>query len=178
MSSSLFTHVRTAHSWLFFFPRLRLSHFSSSPFPQLALYVLSFLEPKDLLQAAQTCRYWRILAEDNLLWREKCREEGDCFVLCSNMSLSSFIIRKSQLVLPTYPPPGIDEPLPLKKRKIVKPGFTHSPWKSAYIRQHRIDTNWRRGDLKSPKVAFPFSLSPSIDQRYIFEKVSGPQPFP
>ncbi|XP_061737228.1 F-box/WD repeat-containing protein 7 isoform X1 [Nerophis ophidion] len=89
---------------------------------ELALYVLSFLEPKDLLQAAQTCRYWRILAEDNLLWREKCREEG------------------------------IDEPLPLKKRKMVKPGFTHSPWKSAYIRQHRIDTNWRRGDLKSPKV--------------------------
>nr|XP_054591587.1 F-box/WD repeat-containing protein 7 isoform X1 [Nothobranchius furzeri] len=89
---------------------------------ELALYVLSFLEPKDLLQAAQTCRYWRILAEDNLLWKEKCREEG------------------------------IDEPLPPKKKKIVKPGFTHSAWKSAYIRQHRIDTNWRRGDLKSPKV--------------------------
>lgn len=45
-------------------------------FSQLALYVLSFLEPRDLLQAAQTCRYWRILAEDNLLWREKCKEEG------------------------------------------------------------------------------------------------------
>ena len=43
---------------------------------QLALYVLSFLEPRDLLRAAQTCRYWRVLAEDNLLWREKCREEG------------------------------------------------------------------------------------------------------
>ncbi|KPP80228.1 F-box/WD repeat-containing protein 7-like [Scleropages formosus] len=89
---------------------------------ELALYVLSFLEPKDLLQAAQTCRYWRILAEDNLLWREKCREEG------------------------------IDEPLHVKRRKAIKPGFTHSPWKSAYIRQHRIDTNWRRGDLKPPKV--------------------------
>ncbi|XP_043917977.1 F-box/WD repeat-containing protein 7 isoform X2 [Protopterus annectens] len=89
---------------------------------ELALYVLSFLEPKDLLQAAQTCRYWRILAEDNLLWREKCKEEG------------------------------IDEPLQIKRRKVIKPGFTHSPWKSAYIRQHRIDTNWRRGDLKSPKV--------------------------
>ena len=26
------------------------------------------------------CRYWRVLAEDNLLWREKCREAGlrDC----------------------------------------------------------------------------------------------------
>lgn len=33
---------------------------------ELALYVLSFLEPKDLCRAAQTCRYWRILAEDNL----------------------------------------------------------------------------------------------------------------
>ncbi|KAG5848448.1 hypothetical protein ANANG_G00098560 [Anguilla anguilla] len=88
---------------------------------ELALYVLSFLEPKDLLQAAQTCRNWRYLAEDNLLWREKCKEEG------------------------------IDEPLPPKRRKPLKPGFTHSPWKSAYIRQHRIDTNWRRGDLKSPK---------------------------
>ncbi|CAG5115890.1 unnamed protein product [Candidula unifasciata] len=43
---------------------------------ELALYVLSFLEPRDLLRAAQTCRYWRVLAEDNLLWREKCREEG------------------------------------------------------------------------------------------------------
>nr|KAF6400991.1 F-box and WD repeat domain containing 7 [Rousettus aegyptiacus] len=89
---------------------------------ELALYVLSFLEPKDLLQAAQTCRYWRILAEDNLLWREKCKEEG------------------------------IDEPLHIKRRKVIKPGFIHSPWKSAYIRQHRIDTNWRRGELKSPKV--------------------------
>lgn len=43
---------------------------------ELALYVLSFLEPKALLKAAQTCQYWRLLAEDNLLWREKCRDEG------------------------------------------------------------------------------------------------------
>lgn len=49
---------------------------------QLALYVLSFLTPGDLLQAAQTCCYWRILAEDNLLWREKCHEEGKSSRLC------------------------------------------------------------------------------------------------
>lgn len=48
---------------------------------------------------------------------------------------------------------GIDEPLHIKRRKVIKPGFIHSPWKSAYIRQHRIDTNWRRGELKSPKVS-------------------------
>lgn len=43
---------------------------------ELALYVLSFLPPKDLLRAAQTCKYWNILAADNLLWREKCHEAG------------------------------------------------------------------------------------------------------
>ncbi|XP_060520320.1 F-box/WD repeat-containing protein 7 [Cylas formicarius] len=43
---------------------------------ELALKVLSFLEPKDLLRAAQTCQSWRVLAEDNLLWKEKCKRAG------------------------------------------------------------------------------------------------------
>ncbi|XP_044755207.1 F-box/WD repeat-containing protein 7 [Coccinella septempunctata] len=43
---------------------------------ELALNVLSFLEPKDLLKASETCRSWRYLAEDNLLWKEKCKEVG------------------------------------------------------------------------------------------------------
>ncbi|XP_017165832.1 F-box/WD repeat-containing protein 7-like, partial [Poecilia reticulata] len=66
---------------------------------ELALYVLTFLAPRDLLQAAQTCRYWRILAEDNLLWREKCREEGKhCLSSCwrhvlVNLSLPDVIDR-------------------------------------------------------------------------------------
>nr|XP_056714738.1 F-box/WD repeat-containing protein 7-like [Euleptes europaea] len=89
---------------------------------ELALYVLSFLEPRDLLRAAQTCRYWRILAEDNLLWREKCREVG------------------------------IEEPLSLRKRRLLSPGFMYSPWKLAFLRQHRIDMNWRGGDARPPKV--------------------------
>ncbi|XP_022124466.1 F-box/WD repeat-containing protein 7 isoform X1 [Pieris rapae] len=40
---------------------------------ELALTVLGYLSPKDLLRAAQTCRYWRFLADDNLLWKEQCR---------------------------------------------------------------------------------------------------------
>ncbi|KPI92003.1 PREDICTED: F-box/WD repeat-containing protein 7-like [Papilio xuthus] len=43
---------------------------------ELALTVLGYLSPKDLLMAAQTCRYWRFLADDNLLWKEKCRRAG------------------------------------------------------------------------------------------------------
>ncbi|XP_039763765.1 F-box/WD repeat-containing protein 7 [Pararge aegeria] len=43
---------------------------------ELALTVLGYLQPKDLLRAAQTCRYWRFLADDNLLWKEQCRRVG------------------------------------------------------------------------------------------------------
>uniref|UniRef100_A0A669CN13 F-box/WD repeat-containing protein 7 n=1 Tax=Oreochromis niloticus TaxID=8128 RepID=A0A669CN13_ORENI len=86
---------------------------------ELALYVLTFLAPRDLLQAAQTCRYWRVLAEDNLLWREKCREEG------------------------------ISECASSRRRR---PSAAVSEWKSTYIRQHRIETNWRKGDTREPMV--------------------------
>ncbi|XP_054656759.1 F-box/WD repeat-containing protein 7-like isoform X1 [Dunckerocampus dactyliophorus] len=88
---------------------------------ELALYVLSFLAPRDLLQAAQTCRYWRILAEDNLLWREKCHEEG------------------------------ISERSSPRRRKCAMPGGAVSAWKSTYIRQHRIENNWRKGDTREAK---------------------------
>ncbi|XP_043928861.1 F-box/WD repeat-containing protein 7-like isoform X1 [Protopterus annectens] len=89
---------------------------------ELALYVLSFLDPRDLVRAAQTCRYWRVLAEDNLLWREKCRDEG------------------------------IEEPLYLRRRRMMTPSFMYSPWKFAFMRQHKIDMNWRCGEIKPPKV--------------------------
>ncbi|VDM49399.1 unnamed protein product [Toxocara canis] len=35
---------------------------------------MSFLSPADIARISLTCRYWRTLAEDNRLWREKCEE--------------------------------------------------------------------------------------------------------
>jgi F-box/WD-40 domain protein 7 len=85
--------------------------------------VLSFLEPKDLLHAAQTCQYWRILAEDNLLWREKCREEG------------------------------VDEALVFGNKIRRKPsGSSPSPWKYLFMRQYQIEQNWRTGEKRQTKV--------------------------
>ena len=62
---------------------------------ELALYVLSFLKPRDLLNAAQTCSYWRILAEDNLLWREKCREAGMSEAVCNSGAAAAAKRKKS-----------------------------------------------------------------------------------
>lgn len=92
---------------------------------ELALHVLSYLEPKDLLRAAQTCRSWRFLADDNLLWKEKCK--------------SATIISESH---PDKPKRGRTGNMP----KIA------SPWKAAYMRHHTIEMNWRNNPIRTPKI--------------------------
>ncbi|VDO98350.1 unnamed protein product [Soboliphyme baturini] len=85
---------------------------------ELALAVLSFLSPRDLLNAALTCRYWRVLAEDLLLWREKCEEE--------NVSMESLPAASSYM-------------------QEFPSCLVRCPWKAAYLRHSRIEVNWRRG---------------------------------
>lgn len=75
---------------------------------QLALLVLSFLEPKDLLRAAQTCRNWRFLAEDNLLWREKCRAAG---ITRESPSYNNRRVRHRSPSAPQSPWKVLDKPI-------------------------------------------------------------------
>ena len=97
---------------------------------ELALYVLSFLKPRDLLNAAQTCRYWRILAEDNLLWREKCREAGlgDSVEEMFNARSKSYYKKISNLS-----------------------GMDYSSWKLGFMREHNIECNWRVRPIRTTK---------------------------
>ncbi|KAG5680545.1 hypothetical protein PVAND_010046 [Polypedilum vanderplanki] len=92
---------------------------------ELALHVLSYLEPKDLLRAAQTCRSWRFLADDNLLWKEKCRQSG--------------------IISDTCP----DKP---KRGRTGNMPKISSPWKAAYMRHHTIEMNWRSNPIRTPKI--------------------------
>uniref|UniRef100_T1PGV9 WD domain protein n=1 Tax=Musca domestica TaxID=7370 RepID=T1PGV9_MUSDO len=92
---------------------------------ELALQVLSYLDPQDLLRAAQTCRSWRFLCDDNLLWKEKCRQ--------------------SQILTE----PRTDRP---KRGRAGNMPPIASPWKAAYMRQHIIEMNWRSRPIRQPKV--------------------------
>ncbi|CAG7718489.1 unnamed protein product [Allacma fusca] len=100
---------------------------------ELALYVLSFLDPKDLLKAAQTCKYWRILADDNLLWREKCREAGVGYFSAMSQRIHRSRHRQG------LPVPQEVQTSPLR-------------WKAIYMRQHNVEMNWRFRDLRPSKV--------------------------
>ncbi len=132
-----------------------LSQVFLSHFPQLALYVLSFLEPHDLLRAAQTCRYWRILAEDNLLWREKCREES---ITSTSLSTSpvppvtavSRVRRRTSSLSSTSTIASISS---LSSSNNSQNGPSKSPWKALYMRQHQIEQKWRHGSTRPHKVS-------------------------
>lgn len=91
---------------------------------ELALQVLSYLTPKDLLRAAQTCKSWRALCDDNLLWKEKCKQ--------LNISIESK-----------------DRP---RRGRIGNMPLISSPWKAAYMRQHIIEMNWRSRPIREPKI--------------------------
>lgn len=92
---------------------------------ELALQVLSYLEPTDLLRAAQTCRNWRFLCDDNLLWKDKCKE-GNIII-------------------------DVESDRPKRGRAGNMPPIA-SPWKAAYMRQHIIEMNWRSRPIRTPKV--------------------------
>lgn len=92
---------------------------------ELALQVLSYLEPTDLLRAAQTCRNWRFLCDDNLLWKDKCKEGNIIIDVVSDR--------------------------PKRGRAGNMPPIA-SPWKAAYMRQHIIELNWRSRPIRTPKV--------------------------
>ncbi|KAI5734550.1 hypothetical protein M8J77_007849 [Diaphorina citri] len=94
---------------------------------ELALYVLTFLQPEDLLRAAQTCRSWRFLAEDNLLWREKCLEAG----------------------IDTELPAAVNSS---KKGRHKYSYSTSSPWKALFMSHRSVEINWRTRPIKDPKV--------------------------
>jgi F-box/WD-40 domain protein 7 len=92
---------------------------------ELALHVLSYLEPKDLLRAAQTCTSWRFLADDNLLWKDKCKHAA--------------------IISETHP----DKP---KRGRTGNMPKIASPWKAAYMRHHTIELNWRSNLIRPPKI--------------------------
>lgn len=90
---------------------------------QLALNVFRFLEARDLINSSQTCRLWRYLAEDDVLWRNK----------------------NSEIGLP-------DERFLLQSPSCSPDGFQRSSWKLNYRRHYRIDANWRNGTKRPAKV--------------------------
>lgn len=121
--------------------RIKLDIISGVPY-EIALYIMSFLSPKDLCQAAQTCRSWRTVCEDNRLWREKCKEEG---LLDDQQAINALF--KSRIANSH-----------VKQEKFVNETLLSIPriqWREAYLKHVNILRNWhtRRFDIVEPFIA-------------------------
>lgn len=128
-------------------PQLQRDFISLLP-KELALYVLSFLDPKDLVKAAQTCRCWRILCEDNLLWREKCREEG---LLDDNETIVDLFRKRSSKhhrikSMNSHSGPSCSSSDGMSRSQVP---FVASEYKAGFLRQKSIEYNWRFGRFPS-----------------------------
>jgi WD40 repeat protein len=120
--------------------RIKVDIVSGVPY-EIALYIMSFLSPKDLCHAAQTCRSWRVVCEDNRLWREKCREEG---LLDDDQTMS--ILFKDR----------ISNRQKIHQNFALKNLSTSTPdWKSAYMKHMDILRNWktRAFEIREPFIA-------------------------
>ncbi|XP_003382807.2 PREDICTED: F-box/WD repeat-containing protein 7-like [Amphimedon queenslandica] len=85
---------------------------------ELSLHVLSYMSPRDLLIAAQTCRMWRTLCDDILLWKEKCQQCNISEAVYGNVG---------------------------KKRTC---SLVYNPWKDMYLTKHWIEYNWRHASVQ------------------------------
>lgn len=157
MKSGICDNSQFRHLLSLIEPMLQRDFISFLP-KELSLYVLSFLDPSDLLSAAQTCRYWRILCEDNLLWREKCREEGllndnECFAdflrnrlsASTNVTCSNFSPISDESSSQTSS--GRSGPNDANLAVQNQENFIKSEYKQAFLTHKSIEFNWRYGQL-------------------------------
>ncbi|VDK51074.1 unnamed protein product [Anisakis simplex] len=130
---------------------------------EIALHVMSFLSAPDIARISLTCRYWRALAEDNRLWKEKCEE-----INVTEMEKPSE--RRNGAWAETACTSGI-EVVGYRAAHSDRYAFVHechphihrlytdvddgpknvclarSKWKAMYLRHQRVQANWRSRPL-------------------------------
>ncbi|CAL8101592.1 unnamed protein product [Orchesella dallaii] len=116
-------------------PRFQRDFISLLP-KELALYTLSFLNPRDLLSAAKTCKQWRILSEDNLLWREKCKEAGVGYF----SAMSKRVRHRSRNCNSAH------------SSTDANPDVANTEWKAEFLKYHFVGINWARKNIENPSI--------------------------
>ncbi|CAD5226489.1 unnamed protein product [Bursaphelenchus okinawaensis] len=116
---------------------------------EISHLILNYLTAEDLYKASMICRRWRVLCEDNVLWREKCIENN---IIPPNTPpnlahRSSWEIAEDNLLNPQNGRLNFWETGRVVSNRDSEPNtenecFKRAYWKAVYLRNNRIYRNW------------------------------------
>lgn len=87
---------------------------------ELVRILFKYMKPREILQAAQTCKLWRIVGEDDKLWELKCKE-GDIAYSLPTANLTAL------------------------ERLNETSSISYSAWKQNFLRPYKIAKKFREG---------------------------------
>ncbi|CAD5230794.1 unnamed protein product [Bursaphelenchus xylophilus] len=140
------THLRHLHQIVE--PLLQKDIVSLLP-KEVSHLILGYLSAEDLYKASMICRRWRFLCEDNLLWREKCSENGVATPIeppnlshRSSWELAEDNILNNQNARLNFWEAGRVVPNRENEPDTDNACFRRAYWKAIYLRNNRIYRNW------------------------------------
>ncbi|CAJ0569431.1 unnamed protein product, partial [Mesorhabditis spiculigera] len=128
---------------------------------ELALLIISYFEPKDMIACAGVSHTWRRLCEEERIWKAKClaagytttniKKDRPSFRFCGGWA--EFPANK-QTGITVHGHMSTDECYANKQARETPYGkcSERSPYKALYIRKRRIVANWRSQKIQSSVV--------------------------
>ncbi|CAG8568218.1 15868_t:CDS:2 [Dentiscutata erythropus] len=146
---------------------IRIDFIAALP-KELSIHVLSYLDAISLCRAAQVCKLWKRLADDEVVWHKLCEQHIDKKCHKCGWGIPSMLeqnrLKKASLSNENDPYPAYVtttyEILEIKRVRIsddkISALFEDSysstcessmrrPWKEVYAERQRVEFNWRKG---------------------------------
>ncbi|KIY46209.1 WD40 repeat-like protein [Fistulina hepatica ATCC 64428] len=135
---------------------IRIDPFAVLP-KEISLNILAHLDAISLCRAAQVSRTWKVLADDDVLWRgiceqhigQKCRKCGWALpVLQKGCSLDNVPTALEGAEPPPRKRARLDDNVLVSPVEGPAPDPLTCPWKNVYSERMTVERNWRRGRYK------------------------------
>lgn len=127
---------------------------------ELGIKILSLLDAVSLCRAAQVCRSWRQMADQDILWHRMCEQHIDKKCLKCGWGLPLMHRRHASTQMETCPTVGVD-------RKVATASYIQcssskissmvasKTWKSVYAERLLVERNWRRNQFTLSRFPHP-----------------------
>ncbi|PAV69007.1 hypothetical protein WR25_13916 isoform B [Diploscapter pachys] len=122
---------------------------------ELSILILKKLALNDLINAAAVSRRWRVLSENEFIWKKRCDEIGITLVEPSyrvSLGWEKSAVSPGVKISNHLGYTQLAEHREIKKNRRYGSVYEREPYKSLIMRRHSILSNWRRGPIRGSCV--------------------------